>query len=110
MPSSTMLQCRRNLLMLYLCRVSLDNAVMTCTSTLSALVLMSDVFLYRHDFDVQFDGDIPTSVFNMLQQACFQMAKTSYKIWQKEGSATKPSQHHQRFVYSRFMWGQCMCK
>ena len=71
---------------------------------------MCDAFLYRHDFDVQFDSDIPTSVFNLLQQACFQMAKTSYRIWQKEGSATKPSQHHQRFVYSRFMWGQCMCK
>ena len=58
------------------------------------------VLTYRHDFDVRFDRKTTTSVFQLLQQACFQMAKTSYD------SKQNASQDQQRLVYTHFMWGE----
>ena len=56
---------------------------------------------------MQFDGEIPTSVLHLLQQACLQMSKISSKTWQKKTSVAKPSQQlYQNFVYTRFMWGE----
>ena len=53
---------------------------------------------YRCDFAVQFGGKTTTSVFQLLQQACFQMVTLSYN--------NKSSASQQRLVYARFMWGE----
>lgn len=53
----------------------------------------------RGNFCVQFDSGNPTSVFQLLQEACLQMGKISHSNMQKASAL------YQRFVYSRFMWG-----
>ena len=68
---------------------------------------MCVVIFYRCDFKVEFDSDNPTSVFHLLQQACIEMGRISYSIWQK-ASAAKSPQHYQKLVYDRFMWGECV--
>ena len=72
------------------------------------LTMTMCMLLYRCDFGVQFESEGPTSVFYLLQEACTQMAWISYNTWQKKTSAAKPPQNHQKFVYSRFMWGECV--
>ena len=59
------------------------------------------MFSFRRDFPVQFDGETPTSVFHLLQKACFQMNKTS-----KTSAAKASQQLYQGFVYTCFMWGE----
>ena len=56
-----------------------------------------------------FEGETPTSVFHLLQLACLEMAKISHNIRRREASAGRPSQLliYQKFVYNRFMWGEC---
>lgn len=58
------------------------------------------VLSYRCDFTVQFDNKTNTSVFQLLQQACFQMVTISYDNKQNV------FQHQQRLVYTRLMWGE----
>ena len=64
----------------------------------------------RCDFTVQFGSSDPTSVFQLLQQACLQMISISHSIHQKETNPTKSPQPYlyHKFVYNRFMWGECM--
>ena len=68
------------------------------------------VFPCRRDFPVPFVGETPTSVFHLLQLACLEMAKISHKIHLREARAGRPSQHvmYHKFVYNRFMWGECV--
>ena len=71
-------------------------------------VLHVSVF-HRRDFQVPFEGEATTSVFCLLQQACLEMAKISHIIRRRETSAGRPShlRIYQKFVYNRFMWGEC---
>lgn len=52
-----------------------------------------------------FDSETPTSVFQLLQDACIEMARISSQFWRKKASVSKPY-HQKKFVYSRFMWGE----
>ena len=67
------------------------------------------VFPCRRDFLVPFEGKTSISVFNLLQRACLEMAKISHKIHQGKASADgrPPLRIYQKFVYNRFMWGEC---
>ena len=57
----------------------------------------------RCNFCVQFDSGNPTSVFQLLQEACLQMGKISHSNMRKASASRL--HFYQRFVYSRFMWG-----
>ena len=62
----------------------------------------------RQDFYVEFTGESPNSVFQLLQDACIHMCRLSSHIIQKKASAAKSnaSQYYQRLVYACFMWGE----
>ena len=67
------------------------------------------VFLYRKDFTLQFNSEnvASTSVFYLLQCTCLSMARRSHSIYQEKA---KQRQHlYHKFVYNRFMWGECVC-
>ena len=71
------------------------------------VIIVCGIFC-RHDFDVQFDSKNSTSVFELLQEACLQMSKISHDMRRKATGAKQSQQQlYQRFVYSRFMWGEC---
>ena len=80
----------------------------TCEEVQLAVTIVCGISC-RGDFIVQLDSRNPTSVFQLLQEACLHMGRLSHSIMQGKTTAAKPSHHHlhQRFVYSRFMWGEC---
>ena len=79
----------------------------TCEEVQLAVIIVCGISC-RHDFDVQFGSKNSTSVFQLLQGACLQMGRLSHNMWRKATGAKQSQQQlYQRFVYSRFMWGEC---
>lgn len=81
-----------------------------CAVRLLLCLIWCLVFLYRKDFTIQFNSENYTGVFHLLQSTCLSMAKISHSIYQKKVDGAKQRTLHlyRNFVYSRFMWGECV--
>ena len=74
-----------------------------------------DCLTYRGDFSMQFnpDGDEErtSSVFNIMEQACMELAEVSYKLHNSSIVDAPPLSNGHRplfknFLYSRMLWGE----
>lgn len=62
-------------------------------------------------FNPDGDEDRRTSVFHLLEQACFELAEVSYKIHNSGIAEAQPLANGHRplykgFLYSRMMWSE----